>query len=501
MLVSVTNANKQTSNGLPFIVRPVPVIESALPNPIPVGGTGLNVAVTGRNFFDGVKIQWNGQELATTFVSVTQLTVAVPATLLTQLGSATLTALTPDGVRSAPYIQPIGSISINVPNLTVGDGNVAIVITGSGFGPGTGVQLSCPPAAPVALTTANVTASSISVIVPGSLLTQVGTCQIIVTNPGPVTIAVPVNPRPQISTLSPSTALAGQNELTLTITGAGFENGSVVNWNGTSLAATLSGGELKTTVTKELLGKPGAVVVNVIGPRGSKSNDGAFRIVLPEISLKLSVPASTGSGKMEQINLGLLTGFPLDLAGTLTLKFSPDGALPPTDDGVAFAGPNKFVTTFNVASNSLVVPSVNFMTGTTAGVITITPQFTSGGEIVTGTGLGPQTLTLPRIPPVISVFNCMRKTGAFDVVADGFTNTRQATQAVFTFTGNNLGTSSLTVDASTAFSSWAATNMATGVFKYTQTFNVQGSVSDISRVTMRLTNSAGQSTESSASCQ
>ena len=499
--VSVTNPNRQVSNSLPFVIRPVPVIESTSPKPIPVGSAPLTLTVTGTNFFAGVVLQWNGQGLSTAFQSATQLTVGVPANLLTQLGSAVLTVITPDVVISAPYIQPIGSVTTNVPVLTVGDGPVTIVITGTGFGPNPGVQFSCPPAALATLVTTSGSNTLVTAVIPANLLLQAGTCQIIVIGSnGPIIVDVPVNPRPQISTLSQNNSPAGGTApLTLLVSGTGFEPGSVVRWNGAPLATTPATGGLQAIVPVTLLATPGSVTITVVGPRGSTSNGVPFTISLPPVSLQLTVPPATTPSKDETVTLGLGAAFPVDLVGTLTLTFKGDGTLP-DDPAIQFSN-NSRTLPINIPAGTRPAINAIFKTGTIAGVITLTPQFTSGGVAVTGTGLGPQTLTVPRIAPVLTAVTCTRASGAFNVVSDGYTNTRQATQAQFTFTGDNLGTASLGVDATAAFNTWAAGNSPGGTFRYTQAFNVQGNVNAITTVAVRLTNSVGQSAERSASCQ
>jgi hypothetical protein len=99
---------------------------------------------------------------------------------------------------------------------------------------------------------------------------------------------------------------------------------------------------------------------------------------------------------------------------------------------------------------------------------------------------------------------CTRSTGGFTVVIDGFTNTREATQATFDFTaasGQSLGTSQLQLSTATLFSGWFASSAGStvgGVFRYTQPFTVNGS-STVAGVSVKLGNSAG--TSAAASCQ
>jgi hypothetical protein len=113
-----------------------------------------------------------------------------------------------------------------------------------------------------------------------------------------------------------------------------------------------------------------------------------------------------------------------------------------------------------------------------------------------------------RAAPALTSVECVRRGAtAFDVTADGFTNTRAAGQATFDFqaaTGASLGTTQLTVDATQPFTtrfSSATGASAGGTFRYTQPFNVQGNSNDVGSVTVRLANAAGTSPSATAVCR
>jgi hypothetical protein len=145
-------------------------------------------------------------------------------------------------------------------------------------------------------------------------------------------------------------------------------------------------------------------------------------------------------------------------------------------------------------------------TGTVAGVITITPTFTAaGGTDVAPAGVGPQRIQVGRAAPVISSVTCSRNATGFTVVIDGYTNTREATQATFDFTavsGQSLGTSELQVNAAPLFTSWFGSSAGAtvgGIFRYTQPFNVNGAAANVGSITVKLGNAVG--TSATASCQ
>src|SRR6185369_5450845 len=70
----------------------------------------------------------------------------------------------------------------------------------------------------------------------------------------------------------------------LTVNGAGFVSGSVVNWNGTPLATTfVKTGELTAVVPATIVSKAGTASVTVVSPSpgGGSSNPVPFTIIEP----------------------------------------------------------------------------------------------------------------------------------------------------------------------------------------------------------------------------
>lgn len=58
------------------------------------------LAVAGSGFIPGAVVTWNGAERTTTFVDSSDLTVAIPASDLSQSGTATLTVNNPGSSAS-----------------------------------------------------------------------------------------------------------------------------------------------------------------------------------------------------------------------------------------------------------------------------------------------------------------------------------------------------------------------------------------------------------------
>ncbi|MBI3427701.1 MAG: hypothetical protein HY011_32665 [Acidobacteria bacterium] len=88
-----------TSSALSFTVAgqalPVPALANLSPGFAATGSTGFTLAVTGTNFVSSSKVRWNGGELATTFVSNSQLRAAVTVAELSAAGTASVMVVNP----------------------------------------------------------------------------------------------------------------------------------------------------------------------------------------------------------------------------------------------------------------------------------------------------------------------------------------------------------------------------------------------------------------------
>jgi len=102
------SGNNGLSNPLTFIVNakpnPIPTISSISPNAATAGSAAITLTVNGSNFLltsdptGGSQVQWSTTSLtnlAVTNISATQIQATVPATLLANAGSATVTVYNP----------------------------------------------------------------------------------------------------------------------------------------------------------------------------------------------------------------------------------------------------------------------------------------------------------------------------------------------------------------------------------------------------------------------
>lgn len=138
---SITVVNPAPGGG-PSADASFPVTASApgsislLPSSAAAGGAGFTLTVNGTNFLPGSTVQWNGSygqpPLTTTYVSSTEVTVAIPANDIAFAGNANVTVVNPSpggGTSAAAVFTIAGSIPSNVSFVapTGNDNNVGTI--------------------------------------------------------------------------------------------------------------------------------------------------------------------------------------------------------------------------------------------------------------------------------------------------------------------------------------------------------------------------------------
>jgi len=207
--------------------------------------------------------------------------------------------------------------------------------------------------------------------------------------------------------------------------------------------------------------------------------------------------------------LTLPQAYPVDLAGELVLQFTPNPAALVVDPAIQFSTGGGSVTFQIPAGQTTAVfpqPALAVQTGTVAGAIALTASATAGGVAVTLSNNPQVTVNLPQEAPAILSVSIQQASSGFNVEVTGYSNTREITQATFTFTpatGSQLQTTSFTPSGVTAaFQTWYASDASTAFgsqFLYTQPFTITaGSVGALQSVTVTLTNSQGTSSTGTA---
>jgi uncharacterized repeat protein (TIGR01451 family) len=283
-----------------YVGNPEPEIVSLDPGSAIAGTPDLALTVHGSGFVASSAVQWNGSGLATTFVGSDQLTAVVPAALLANPGSATITVANPEPGGGVSNGVPF---TIGAPEITLAPDPLAMVANSSET---MTVMIDAPQAANrlVTLVSENPSLASVpaSVTLPagetsaGFTVTSgatTGSTTITATLPAGLgghqatAVVVVVSSDPIITGLNPDTAVAGRPDLTVTVSGGGFVDESLVEWNGAPLATSFVGSsQLTAVVPAALLAEPGSATVTVVNPDpGGTSNGVTFTVTAPTITL------------------------------------------------------------------------------------------------------------------------------------------------------------------------------------------------------------------------
>ena len=291
------------------VVSTNPVVTSLNPASATAGGVGFTLTVNGTGFVPGDVVQWNSSPLSTTFVSATQLSSLVPASLIATAGTANITAIDPGGMISS--VVPFGIstalppwVSTAGPNqLDAGGPAFTLVISGGSFVAGSTAYWNS-----TALPTTFTSGSQLNAAVPSSLILISGRFNIMVQNPGGVVSSAwsQMYIQPVLNAISPNSSPTGSSNVTVTATGIGFTQSDalLVNANGTQFALPttfISSTTLAAQLPATALSSVGSVSVMVSDiAAGTSSRSQLFTIkaaatVTPVIT-SLSPASATAGG-------------------------------------------------------------------------------------------------------------------------------------------------------------------------------------------------------------
>jgi uncharacterized protein (TIGR03437 family) len=260
--------------------NPSPVLSSISPNNALINSAGFTLTATGSGFAPSSVVRWNGQDRATTFVSGTQLTAAIPSSDLTAAGAVQITVFTPapGGGTSATATftvtqpNPVPAISSLSPTSTTEGGQpFTLTVNGTGFVADSVVRWDGSERQTTFVNSTRVTAQILA-----SDLIGAGQAGVTVFNPTPgggvsnvstFTITAGNNPAPVLSSISPASAIAGSAGFNLTANGSNFVNSSKVRWNGQELLTTfVTATQLSAQVPANLIATQGVAQVTVFTP-------------------------------------------------------------------------------------------------------------------------------------------------------------------------------------------------------------------------------------------
>jgi len=240
----------------------------------------------------------------------------------------------------------------------------------------------------------------------------------------------------------------------------------------------------------------------------SASNSQTFTLAValpPAPSASFTGLPSTASATQQLSGgLSLAAAYPLDITGQVTLTFAPDAVNQADDPSIQFSTGGRSAS-FTIPRGTTTAESFSVQTGTVAGTITLSVTWQAGGVTLAAPAGLSQTIQIAPAAPVISAVTASTTSTGFQVLITGYSNTREATQAVIQFTaaaGQTLQTTSAAVPLTDAANTWfqaAASDPYGGQFILTLPFTVtDGAASAIASVAVTLTNTVGTSNSISA---
>lgn len=236
------NPDGTASNQRTLTVAAAPVIVSIDPQDVTAGSPAFTLVVRGSGFVRAAAVELNGNALATTWMSSTQLTAQVTAAQVANPAQNSIVVMN-IGTQRQPSNSEFMSVvstpvigSLEPSTVVAGGQDFSLTITGSGFTGGMTAKL-----AGAALPTEVRGATELTAQVTAAQVASTGQFPITVSNPGGSTSnaqPLTVTAASAIASLVPSTVTAGVAAFAVSVLGSGFVLGSVVELNGTALSTT-----------------------------------------------------------------------------------------------------------------------------------------------------------------------------------------------------------------------------------------------------------------------
>jgi hypothetical protein len=269
-----------------------PTITTLSPTSATEGAADQTLTINGTNFVSTSTVTYNGASHSATYVSATQLKITLSTSDQATAGNYAVVVTNP-----APGGGASNSVKLTIDNLaptittlsptsaTEGAAAQTLTINGTNF-----VFTSTVTYHAVAHTATYLSATKITIPLTASDQATAGSYAVVVTNPAPgggasnsVNFTVN-NPKPTITTLSPSSATAGAAAETLTINGTNFVFTSTVTYHGVAHPAIhVSATKLTISLSTSDQARAGTypVVVTNPAPGGGASNSVDFTVRSP----------------------------------------------------------------------------------------------------------------------------------------------------------------------------------------------------------------------------
>jgi len=399
------------------IAQPQPLITSLSPSSADAGGAGFTLTINGANFTSSSKARFDTTWLSATFISSTQLTVKIPASLIASAGSYGFQIYI-GGIGWSPSATftvnpaPPAITSLSPATLNAGGAGFMMTIKGTAFTPASTSMWGT-----TALGTVYTSPTQLIAAVPASLIVEPGTASVTVTTEAGTSVPVSVTikqGKPAITSLSPGLATVGGQAFTLTINGQYFTPSTTVKWGSTPLTATyVDETQLTVAVPVNLISSTGTATITVTTTAGT-STPATFTVYPAPKIINTTIPSGTA---------GIAYSGPIYVTGGV-----------PGYSWTVTGLPDNF-THSNTNDSKLLITG----TPTESGTI----SFQVSAEDYGGATVGPLTYTLAIAPGPNGVNNASIK-GNYVCMIQGFyddDNTRWATLASFQADGQGNFTS------------------------------------------------------------
>lgn len=103
VLIAITLACGYGSKNYNTTPGAVPAISQLSPDSTNAGTAAFTMTVNGNNFATNANVNWNGVAQRTTYVTGSQLMVAIPAAMISNSGTAQITVTNPASNSNGPY--------------------------------------------------------------------------------------------------------------------------------------------------------------------------------------------------------------------------------------------------------------------------------------------------------------------------------------------------------------------------------------------------------------
>lgn len=327
-----------------YIVQADPVtLTSINPSAVLAGGAGFTLTLTGTNFSKNSIVIFNQSPQPTTFVSPTQLTATIVATMLVtpEGGSVTVESSSQENAQVSGAVPllvlapgPDPTVTSLAPSSTiVGSAGFTLTVNGANFTIGSVVLWGGTP-----LATNLVSPNQLTASISASQVANIGTTPVSVqaySNPSaPISNAVnftvaPVAPL-TLNSVFPSIISGGGSDFTLTAVGLSFAPNAVIQWNGTALATSrVSSSVLRATVPAADIATPGSASITVQNSSGTGSSSAALPVSIhnpaPDAVALQITPDHAGAISFKSMSFPTSSTWSVDLGGQPSYALIADG--------------------------------------------------------------------------------------------------------------------------------------------------------------------------------